>query len=143
MSNLVVLAEVAGRTVAIAATEARSVVDLDEIVPVPRAPPCVAGLAALRSRALTVIDTGRAMGGEPVASGLIRAIVIEQGGHGYALAVDEVSDVVPTVGAPSPVPGKIGRLWERVAQGMVETAQGPALLIDPAAILTLVVDEAA
>ena len=143
MSGLVVLAEVAGRTVAIAATDARSVVDLDDIVPVPRAPACVAGIAALRSRALTVIDTGLAMGGEPMVPGLARAIVIEEGGHAYALAVDRVSDVVATIAPPTPVPGKMDGRWQRVALGVVETAQGPAVLVDPAAILALVLDEAA
>ena len=138
MSELVVMARIGGRNTAIPAREVRTVVDLDEIVPVPRAPAAVAGLAALRSRALTVIDTNRLVGAESDPEfASRRAIVIDNAGHGYALLVEDVADVIPYDGEPAPVPGNTGPGWQQCARGMVETAAGPALLLDPEALLAM------
>lgn len=140
MNELVVLSHIAGRTVAVTAAEVRSVVDLEAVVPVPRAPAYVAGLAALRSRALTVIDTRRAIGSTDLSQGTdSRAIVVEHDGHDYALLVDDVSDVVEGEASASSVPGNYGAGWQKVARGMIETERGPALLLDP----SLLLDEAA
>jgi len=144
MSELVVMARIGGRNTAVPAGEVRSVVDLDEIVPVPRAPAAVVGLAALRSRALTVIDTNRLVGAEPNPDpDSRRAIVIDSGGHGYAFLVEDIADVLSFESDPKPVPGKNGPGWQRAARGVVETASGPALLLDPQALLAMTTGEAA
>ena len=136
MSELVVLAFIAGRMIAIPAAAVHSVIDIDAIVPVPRAPAHVAGLTALRSRALTVIDTAVVIGAIGGGSALgERAIVVKHAGHDYALLVEAVSDVVATNGSTSPAPSNIGHGWQCVARGLVETDRGPALLVDPAALL--------
>lgn len=144
MSELVVLVFIAGRMVAIPAREVHSVIDLDLIVPAPRAPAHVAGLAALRSRALTVIDTARVIGalGGTAAAGE-RAIVVRHDGHDYALLVEAVSDVVAVQGDHTPPPANIGKGWQRVARALVETDHGPALLVDPASLLDPIREEAA
>ena len=65
--NLFLIAHIAGRTVAIPADHIDSAVDIGEVVPVPGTTPAIRGLAALRSRVVTVIDTGLALGVEPTA----------------------------------------------------------------------------
>lgn len=138
MTELVILAIIGGRQTAIAAEAVRSVIEVTEIVPVPRAPDYVLGLAALRSRPMTVIDTRQAIGlGKVDESTGNRAIVVEQDGHAYALMVEEVFDVVPTVGDIKAVGSRFGKGWQAVASGMVETPRGPALLIDPLALLAV------
>jgi purine-binding chemotaxis protein CheW len=51
------------------------------------------------------------------------------------LIVDLVEDVVEAVSEPSPVRAAMGPGWERVAKGMVETEEGPLLLVDVAALI--------
>jgi purine-binding chemotaxis protein CheW len=138
MNELVLTLRIAGRRAAVPAPAVHSVVELDAITPVPRAPEFVLGLTALRSSAMTVIDCARALE-LPSDPGEIkgrRAAVIEDGGHLYALLVDAVEDVVEAHTAPAPVPGDAGSGWERVGLGMIETGGGPALLIDPRGLLT-------
>lgn len=135
MNELVVTLVIAGRRAAIRAPGVHSVVDLGTVTPVPRAPAHVRGLTALRSAAMTVIDCALALGlpsdrADPAGR---RAAVIEEDGHLYALLVDAVEDVVESTSEPAPVPGDAGSGWERAAIGMIETAGGPALLLEPAA----------
>ena len=56
MNELLLVVTIAGERVALPAAAVESVVELDTLIPVPRAAPHVAGLSALRSRVLTVID---------------------------------------------------------------------------------------
>ncbi len=137
MNELLLVVTIAGERVALPAAAVESVVDLDTLIPVPRAAPHVAGLSALRSRVLTVIDCLRSLElGESDCSGGIReAAVVELGGDHYALIVDLVGDVVEALPDPTPVRAAMGSGWERVSQGMVETETGPLLLIDVAALL--------
>jgi chemotaxis signal transduction protein len=133
MNELVLTLVIGGRRTALRAPDVHSVVELGKVSPVPRAPDFVRGLTALRSAAMTVIDCAVALGlpsreGDPEGR---RAAVFEDQGHLYALLVDEVDDVVESHTAPTPVPGDAGSGWELAALGMIETASGPALLIDP------------
>jgi hypothetical protein len=64
MSHLYLIAQVAGRPVAIDSDQVESVVDIGEVTAVPRASRHVRGLAALRSRVVTVVDTQSALGME-------------------------------------------------------------------------------
>jgi purine-binding chemotaxis protein CheW len=114
-----------------------SVVELDTLIPVPRAAPHVAGLSALRSRVLTVIDCRRSLelGLTEYLNGIREGAVVELDGHHYALIVDLVEDVVESRSDPSPVRAAMGSGWERVSQGMVETETGPLLLVDVAALI--------
>ena len=107
------------------------------LIPVPRAAPHVAGLSALRSRVLTVIDCVRSLelGESGRSQGIQEAAVVELDGHHYALIVDIVEDVVEAQSEPQPVRAAMGAGWERVSVGMVETETGPLLLIDVAALI--------
>jgi purine-binding chemotaxis protein CheW len=106
-------------------------------VPAPHVPEHILGLAALRSRPMTVIDCARSLELEagPVQGGLQHAVVVEQDRHLYALAVDGIADVIATTSAPEPAPGKLAPGWERVCLGMVETPAGVLLLADVASLI--------
>jgi purine-binding chemotaxis protein CheW len=137
MNQLLLIVAIAGERVALSSSEVESVVELDGVVPVPRAAPHVAGLSALRSRVLTVIDARRSLdlGDSECRDGIREAVVAELDGHHYALIVDDVEDVVEALSEPVPVRGTMQAGWERVALGMVETETGPILLVDVAALV--------
>ena len=131
MSELLLLCTIAGQRVALPALRVESVIDVSEITPIPGTPDFIAGLTALRSQALTVIDCARAIG-LPYADprGQCRAAVIESAGHLYALMLESAETVGEALSRPFAVPGGFGERWRRVADGLIETGEGPALLID-------------
>ena len=132
MADLLLIVRLAGRRVAFPSAEVEAVVELDGITPAPRAAPHVAGLSALRSRVLTVIDGIASLGfGRAPARDLPEAIVVASGGHPYALLVDAVEDVVEASGPVAPVGAPIGSGWDRVAVGMVQAEGDLLLLVDP------------
>jgi len=131
MNELLLIVTIAGSRVAFPAARVESVVELDALSPVPRAAAHVAGLSALRSRVLTVIDCQRSLElGTTNLDGLSEAAVVEVDGHHYALTVDAVEDVVEALSEPQPVRAAMAAGWERVGLGMVETEEGPLLLVD-------------
>jgi len=144
VNELLLIVTIAGSRVALPAAAVESVVELDTLIPVPRAPGHVAGLSALRSRVLTVIDTLRSLelGDTDCSDGIREAAVVELDGHHYALLVDVVEDVVEALSDPSPVRAAMGAGWERASKGMVETEEGPLLLVDIDALVAGPVQEA-
>ena len=145
MSELLLVVTIAGERVALRAASVESVVELDTLIPVPRAAAHVAGLSALRSRVLTVIDCMRSLelGHTDCSDGIREAAVVELDGHHYALIVDLVEDVVETLSQSQPVRAAMEPGWARVSLGMVETEEGPLLLIDVAALIAGVENKAA
>jgi len=138
MNELLLIVSIAGSRVALPAADVESVVEIDTLIPVPRAPGHLAGLSALRSRVLTVIDCRHSLdlGSTDLTNGMLHeAAVVELDGHHYALTVDAVEDVVEALSEPSPVRAAMGDGWERVSKGMVETEEGPLLLVDIAAVV--------
>jgi purine-binding chemotaxis protein CheW len=87
---------------------------------------------------MTVIDCMRSLelGTTDCSDGIREAAVIELDGHHYALIVDLVEDVVEAESEPSPVRAAMGAGWERASLGMVETENGPLLLVDVAALIS-------
>ena len=134
MSNLVLILEVAGRKVALRTSDVQSVVELEAVQPVPRAPNHVLGLAPLRSSTLTVIDTAVAAGTGRVGASE-RSAIVDHAGHRYALVVDGIDDVASVLSEPAPVPGSMGPGWARVSEGLIETDRGPALLLSVEALV--------
>jgi purine-binding chemotaxis protein CheW len=137
VNELLLVVTIAGQRVALPAAAVESVVELDALIPVPRAAPHIAGLSALRSRVLTVIDCRRALdlGASDLSQGLCEAAVVEIEGHHYALIVDSVEDVVEAASDPQPVRAAMGRGWEHVSTGLVDTEEGALLLIDVNALV--------
>lgn len=132
MAELLLIARIAGRRIAFPASQIEAVVELDGLTPVPGAAPHIAGLSALRSRVLTVIDSRAALELAPSVPGdAAEAIVVPSGGHTYALLVEAVEDVVEAGGASSPFQAPAGAGWDRVATGMIEADGDLLLLADP------------
>jgi purine-binding chemotaxis protein CheW len=137
MNQLLLIVTIAGNRIALRASEVEAVVELDTLIPVPRAALHIAGLSALRSRVLTVIDCRRSLDlGETLRTADLQdAVVVDFDGHNYALEVDTVEDVVDALGDPVALRAAMAPGWERVALGMIETAVGPLLLVDIGALI--------
>src|SRR4051794_20839657 len=122
MNELLLVVTIDGERVAIPAAAVESVVELDTLIAVPRAAAHVAGLSALRSRVLTVIDCKRSLelGTSDCSNGIREAAVIEFDGHHYALIVDLVEDVIEALSEPAAVRATMAAGWERVSMGMVD-----------------------
>lgn len=145
MNELLLVVSLAGRRIALRTADVHSVIDLDALTPIPRAPPHVAGLSALRSRVLTVIDCRRSLELEASAArpGRQKAAVAEFEGHLYALLVDTVEDVVEGRSECAPLGTALEGGWARTALGMIETEDGPLLLVDVAGLIAGPPDSAA
>ena len=118
--TLYLFATVAGTAIAMPTHELEAVVRLREIVSIARVAPHVRGLAALRSRVLTIIDVRTLATGELTEMGQAPlAIVAEVEGHTYGLLIDNVSDICAVEDGLLPVRGRIGPAWEAYARGMV------------------------
>lgn len=138
MTELLLVVRIEGRRVAMRATDVHSVIELESLAAVPRTPAHVAGLSALRSRVLTVIDSRSALDLPTACGGSspLHAAVVEIEGHLYALQVDAVEDVVAARSACTPLRARLGAGWDRTALGMIESDSGPLLLLDVARIVS-------
>ncbi len=137
MTDMLLVVQLGGRRAAIPAERVNSVIELTGLTPVPRAPAHVAGLAALRSRPLTVIDCGASLELEERGEDdrTRRAVVVEHEGHLYGLLVDGADDIVAAAAEPTPLGADPGPGWSRIATGRVESEHGALLLIDIAALI--------
>jgi purine-binding chemotaxis protein CheW len=136
MEKLKLVARLAGQRIAVAATAVESVVEVEAITPIPRAPAHIAGLAALRSRVMTIVDTYAALAlGTMPRDGMIQAIVVTVDGHLYGLLVDEVEDVAAIVGDPAPLHAGLSHGWAHASLGLVEHEGEGLLLLDAARIV--------
>jgi purine-binding chemotaxis protein CheW len=134
--ELLLIVTIAGERIAIPAADVESVVELEALIPVPRAAAHVAGLAALRSRVLTVIDCLASLELSSKSSkSLKEAIIVEADGHPYALLVESVEDVVEVEIQVRPVRTSLKGGWRRVARGMIEVDGDLLLLVDTLALL--------
>lgn len=135
MTQLFLIARIAGRTVAISSDQVDSVVDIAEITPVPRTGAEVRGLAALRSRVVMVIDTHAALG--LAASDLppSRAVITVVDGHHYAVLVDALEDVAPFARAALTDGIAVDGGWSRAGCGIVDRDGDPILAIDLRALI--------
>ena len=137
MGEPVLIASLAGERVAFRAGAITTVIELENVTRVPRAPSHVAGIGALRSRGLVVIDCQAALEGTTArrdAKGCL-GVVIAIGGHAYALLVDEVHDVTEIAEGPSPVRVDLPGAWKDACEGKIEIAGETVMLVDPARIV--------
>ncbi|WP_156678410.1 chemotaxis protein CheW [Sphingomonas profundi] len=134
--TLYLIATIAGQRVALAAAPIESAVEIAAITPVPRAPPHVAGLAALRSRVLTIVDCtcSLALGRHP-AETRGRAVIVTVDAHQYGLLVDDVLDAVTITEPPRPAPLALAPGWAKATAGVVEHDGALLLLLDPAQLV--------
>jgi purine-binding chemotaxis protein CheW len=143
MTKLLLIVRLAGERVALPAADVEAVVEIDSVVPAPGTPPHVAGLAALRSRVVTVIDCPAALGFATGKTPGRDAVVAVVDGHPYALLVEEVEDVIEADGEAMPLPVRIAPLWRRVAKAMVPAEGNLLLLVDVSALIAGPASEAA
>jgi purine-binding chemotaxis protein CheW len=119
--NLFLFATIAGTPVAVRAGEIEAVVRLGEIMPIQRVPPHVRGLAALRSRVLTVIDIESRIFNRPMKIGKFPlAVVADLAAHSYGMLVETVSDICDAPGGIQPIQGRIDRAWAPFVTALVE-----------------------
>ena len=108
-------------------------VDITDVIAVPRAAPAVRGLAALRSRVVTVIDPRVALD-LPATKTPGRAVIARLDGHHYAFLVDALEDVAPFERLPLSV-GTADRGWSAAAAGVVVRDGEPLMILDLAALV--------
>ena len=136
MAELLLIVRLAGQRIALRAAEVESVVEIDTVTPVPRAAPHVAGLAALRSRVLTVIDCLASLDpSRSLAGGVGEAVMAVVDGHPYALLVEAVEDVVEAGGDIRPAAASLAGGWGRIGRGTVEADGDLLLLADVEALI--------
>ncbi len=128
------LAHVGGRAIAVPAEAVESVVDIPECVDAPRTHPAVRGLAALRSRVVTVIDTWTVLD-LPRSAEARRAIITVVDGHHHAILVDSLEDVAPLEVEPLPAGLTLGRRWAGIVTGSAERAGETLLVVDLAKLV--------
>jgi purine-binding chemotaxis protein CheW len=137
MNNLYLVVTIAGERVALPALTVESVVEIDNIEPVPLVAPHVAGLFALRSRVMTVIDSRAAVGkGHFEWTGRAEAVIANCDGHGYAILVENVDDVVDPEASVIASRAVLSTGWARIARGTIEVAGEALLVIDPEALVS-------
>ena len=134
MAHLYLIAQIAGRAVAIDSDQVESVVDIGEVTAVPRASAHVRGLAALRSRVVTVVDTQSALGLD-TGGNAKRAVITRVEGHHYALLVDSLDDVAPFDLLPLAGGVALDSAWRSAGRGIVEREGEPILAIDLASLV--------
>lgn len=133
--KLLLIAHLAGRAIAIDSDQVDSVVDIGQVTPVPCAFRQVSGLAALRSRVVTVIDPRISLDLPTVDNVKSRAVITVIDGHHYAILVDALEDVAPFEvrplgGGVSPDGG-----WRSVGCGLIDRDGEPILVVDLRALV--------
>ncbi|APL94632.1 chemotaxis protein CheW [Sphingobium indicum] len=130
MNQLYLFATLAGTRIAVQTREVEAVVKLTDISPVPGMGAHVAGLSALRSRVLTVIDAAALVRGLPTpAEKRGFAIIADISGHSYGLMVDAVHDICQVPEGELPLRGQLDPAWAPYARGLVEHESQPYLLV--------------
>lgn len=136
MAALFLIAKINGARVAIESDRVESVVHVHDVIPVPKSNAAVAGLFALRSRVLTLIDSQVLVTGQPraVIKGAL-AVVAEIGGHGFGLLVDSVDDVVTI--DPQTIETTInpGAEWQHLVLGIAPVGGDMVMILDPAQLV--------
>jgi purine-binding chemotaxis protein CheW len=121
MQRLFLIAVIAGTEVAISSECIESVVTVGEVIDVPQSDPLVAGLIALRSRVLTLIDCQYVITSQRNRRGSgSLAIIASVGGHAYALLVDAVKDVVSVDEGTIKPASKLDPRWAAIVRNVVE-----------------------
>lgn len=108
--------KVRGQTIGLPVDCVKTIFHVDNLTPVPLAPPEVAGLVNLRGRIVTALHLDRCLWrGEAGGGTRGLAVGIERNGEEYALLVDETEDVVATsesdrIGCPAHIDPRLAEL---------------------------------
>jgi purine-binding chemotaxis protein CheW len=136
MDKLYLLATLADTRIAVETGEVEAVVRLTDISPVPGMGAHIAGLSALRSRVLTIIDVAALICGRVTREERRSlAIIANISGHSYGLMVDGVSDICRVPEGELPLRGQLDPSWAPYARALVEHDGHPWLLVSLAAFI--------
>jgi purine-binding chemotaxis protein CheW len=133
MAELYLIAYIDGCRIAINSGRIESIVQIPEIIFVPRTDPSIAGLFALRSRVLTLIDSQYFVTGnrQQLAKGCL-AVVVEISGHHYGLAVDKVEDVVSISYEVIQKSISPSSKWKPIVSDIAQVDDHLVMILDPA-----------
>lgn len=136
MTNLFLIVVIAGTEVAIRSDCIESVVTIGDVVPVPQTDPLIAGLIALRSRVLTLIDCQFAVTGQRSGKDSSKlAVIATISGHPYALRVEAVRDVVSVDSGAIKPAARLDTRWAGIAGEVVEIESRMLMLLSPEMLL--------
>jgi purine-binding chemotaxis protein CheW len=132
MASLYLIAQIDGARIAIDSTLIESLVHVQDVVSVPKCHPSVAGLFALRSRVLTLIDSQYLVTGtrRPVKKGAL-AVVAEISGHHFGLLVDSVEDVVSIADDQIETQIRPPAIWAPFVTATASVGGDMVMLLDP------------
>ena len=136
MTALYLIAHINGCRVAIESDSVESIVHVPDIIPVPQSDPSIAGLFALRSRVLTLIDSQYIVTGQrrQLQKGCL-AVIAEIGGHHFGLAVDRVEDVVMIASDDIQAAIRPSEQWKSIISETASVGDGLVMLLDPARLV--------
>jgi purine-binding chemotaxis protein CheW len=136
MDSLYLIAHLNSACVGINSSAIESIVHVQDIVPIPRCDPSIAGLFALRSRVLTLIDTQYLVTGtrKQAEKGAL-AVVVEIAGHQYGLLVDRVEDVVTILPGQIEDRVKPSAEWAALAKQTASVDGRLVMLLDPESLV--------
>lgn len=136
MTALYLIAHINGCRVAIESDRVESIVHVPDIIPVPQSDPSIAGLFALRSRVLTLIDSQYIVTGERrnLQKGCL-AVVAEIGGHHFGLAVDRVEDVVSISSDNVQAAINPSDQWKAIISETASVGDDLVMILDPAKLV--------
>jgi purine-binding chemotaxis protein CheW len=144
VAELLLIVRLAGERIALPAADVESVVEISALTPVPGAAGHVAGLAALRSRVLTVIDCLASLDpSRRLPEEAREAVMAVVDGHPYALMVEAVEDVVEAGGERQPAAASLAGGWRRIGRATIEAEGDLLLLADVEALIAGPAREAA
>lgn len=137
MDKLYLVAEADGCIFAMPSECVESVVPVSDVMPVPLAAPMVAGIAALRSKVITVINTMASIKGSAASVSADQSlVVVTVEGFLYGMTVDDVHDVCECDFQPEKLGAAFDEGWRRVSTGVIEVDGDAVVVIDPAALLS-------
>lgn len=136
MNALYLIAHINGACVGIESSSIESIVHVHDIVAVPMCDPSIAGLFALRSRVLTLIDTQYLVTGvtRKAEKGAL-AIVVEIAGHQYGLLVDKVEDVVSISDDQIETQVQPSRDWARLVEQTASVDGRLVMILDAGSLV--------
>lgn len=133
-AGLHLLCTIGGTAVALPATGIEAVVRYEAVVPVPGAPPAIRGLAAIRSRMLTLVDCGWLVANRHTESAFMAIVTV--GGHGYGLMLDDIDDVVE-LPEPQVMPAMVTNAWNALDPLLVDFRSELRLVVEPEQFISL------
>ena len=136
MASLFLIARINGARVAIDSMLIESLVHVHDVVAVPKCHPSVAGLFALRSRVLTLIDSQYLVTNkrQAVKKGAL-AVVAEIAGHHFGLLVDSVEDVVSILESQTEKHISPPKIWAPFVAATASVGGEMVMILDPSRLI--------